>query len=637
MQIRFSFGDELVPDPVSTTAGALGGCGSALPCDDDIVEVIPSPAPASKIALRPYQIQANDALCSPPPGVWRQLLVLATGAGKTVVAADLVHRLIKPGKRCLFLAHRQELINQGAAKIRSYNSDVVVEIEKAEQRANRARHTPAAKPNVVVASVQSLHEKRLAEFDPCAFDLIICDETHHALAAGYKNIFEYFGCFDPERRTALVGVTATPARSDRKKLSTLFQREAYRRDIGPLIIDGYLCEVRAKRVNSQIDLSDIQIVDGDYDKNELADAVDTAERNALIVQAYLKFAAGRKTIVFAASVAHAQRLAELFNANGVKSNAIWGALATDLRIANLDAFRTDSITLISNYNVLLEGFDEPSISCVILARPTRSPNLTLQALGRGTRLFPGKSDLLVLDIQDKHAKNKPMTVAAAFGLPRDFDPENASLAQCASMIQSIDPGMRDKVLDPEALRKIHDRVKAGLDAEDIDILERREQTNAVKDLSFLRWQKSGDGYVLIVGNEKYTIERDGVDALALHWSCNGMRRTHPENFRTEAEAFARWDPLIAQRHEKSARYIRNDQDWIDKPATDKQLFSLFAYGAFKTRDDIPPALTQAEAANLLDVHKLQGSKFVYRRIPSDLRYIRPPREWTGPRHKRKSA
>ena len=305
--------------------------------------------PDGPIVLRPYQIAANDVLTAPPAHIWRQLVVLATGAGKTVVAADLVKRQIKPGMRALFLAHRDVLIRQAAEKIAWYDPTVAIEVEKGVERARRGRD---AGRGVVVGSVQSFHHDRLRSFARDSFDLIICDEAHHSANESYRQIFEHFGCFDDVRRTPLVGITATPKRSDKKTLADTYQREAYRKDIAELIREGYLCEVYAKRINSETNLSDIEIVRGDYDAKQLAKAVDSAERNATVVQAFLKYAAERKTLVFAASIAHAQRLAELFVQNGVRAEAVWGVMDDAARAAALTRFARGETQLLCNHSVL---------------------------------------------------------------------------------------------------------------------------------------------------------------------------------------------------------------------------------------------------------------------------------------------
>jgi len=609
--------------------------------DDIIVDEPREKRPAGAIKLRPYQTAANDSVCNAGPGMWRQLVVLATGGGKTIVAGDLVKRKIGKGQR-------EELISQGADKIGWYNPEFEIEIERGKERASRAPRLPDSTPNVVVASKDSLHPVRVREFEPDAFDLIICDETHHALSVSYKHIFEYFGCFDVERRTPLIGITATPDRQDKKSLSEIFQRVAYRKDITELIREGHLCDVRAKRINSETDLSEVGVVQGEFDQKALAEAVDSAERNALIVQSYLKYGEGRKTILFAASVAHGQRLAEVFNENGVKSEAIWGMLDKPERRARLDRFANDESTVLSNCAVLIEGFDEPSVSCIILARPIKSPSMLLQIIGRGTRLFEGKNYCLVIDVQDKG--KEAGTVAGAFGLPNNFQEDDCSLSEAAEMMRDIDPGLRDKALDMDSLRKVHERVKAGLDAEEIDILERREAEEAVKAVSELRWRKSGEGYVLHVStksgsdkktlNERYVLERNDLDQLQMRWTNGEKSRVSPDVFQDEKSAFEHWDAFIQKRHEQERKLLRNDEPWLSEPASKGQLEMLFGYGRFKLETDIPPKMTKAEAGDLISACKQMenegGPKYSFRRVPDKYR-TREAKAWTGPKYGKQHA
>jgi len=271
--------------------------------------------------------------------------------------------------------------------------------------------------------------------------------------------------------------------------------------------------------------------------------------------------------------------------------------------------------------------------------------MLLQIIGRGTRLFDGKSYCLILDIQDKG--DKATTVAGAFGLPNNFKEDDISMADASEMMKDIDPGLRDKALDMESLQKVHERVKAGLDAEDIDILERREAEAAVKAVSELRWRQSGDGYVLQISRkkdlpngkketttERYTLERNNLDQLQLKWSSGDKNRISTETFTEPKDAFAHWDAFIQKRHHADAKLLRNDEAWLSEPVSTKQLEMLFGYGRFKIETDIPPALSKAEAADLISTCKhleeSGGSKYSFRRVPEKYR-TREAKAWTGPK------
>ena len=330
------------------------------------------------ISLRDYQEQTLAALGS-PEATDADLVVCATGGGKTIIFAELLNRSLKPGQRALVLAHRDELIDQAVEKIRMVAPDLVIDREKAEHRA--PRHISmfgTGERSVVVASVQTLRAKRLSEWPKDAFSLIVCDEAHHATAISYTTIFDYFGC----RR---IGVTATPSRTDGKPLGDVFKRIAVDFGIRHLVQRGWLVPVNAQVVRSSVDLSDVKITAGDYAQGELERAVNVDDRNELILAAIEKFGEGRQTIVYAAGVDHAKVLAEDLSRLGISAEPIWGEMDKALRKDSLARFRAGGIRVLTNFGVLTEGFDEPKVGCIVLARPTQSELLLCQMIGRGTR------------------------------------------------------------------------------------------------------------------------------------------------------------------------------------------------------------------------------------------------------------
>jgi len=334
--------------------------------------------------LRPYQLAAVAAVLDAfRAGDRRTLLVLATGLGKTVCFADIARLGAEHGRRVLVLAHRTELLEQALAKLRAVGVDAAI-----EQGPNRAGDAA-----VVVASVQTLRGKRLASWPADSFHLIVIDESHHATATSYRTVLDHFAA------ARVLGVTATPDRGDGQALGDVFESVAYRYELRAAIRDGWLAPIRARRVVLEgVDLSSIHTRAGDLALNELAAVMGDEEALHGVAVPLLELAGDRRTIVFAVDVAHAHALAEVMNRYqpGV-ARAVDGSASSAVRSETLEAFRAGAFRVLVNCALFTEGFDEPSISCVAIARPTKSRALYSQMVGRGTRLAPGKADCLVLD------------------------------------------------------------------------------------------------------------------------------------------------------------------------------------------------------------------------------------------------
>ena len=344
------------------------------------------------LSLRDYQQEAVEAVIAEARnGVRRQLVVLPTGAGKTIVAAGLSAR---SHGRILMLVNRDELVQQSVEKLGYVWPEQDIGVVKAE-RDEHDRH-------VVVASVQTLqHPKRRERLDAKSFSLVIADEAHHSPAPGWVSTLEALGVLpNPEPGRLLLGITATPMRADGIGLKAVFEKVVYRRSIADLVRAGYLADVRGIRVRTRVDLSRVHISHGDFQTKQLSLAVDTPRRNDMIVETYLKHGERRRAVAFTVDVAHAQHLAEAFRAFGVRADWISGELPLDERRERLRKLREGEIDVLANCQILTEGWDEPSVSCLIMARPTKSTGLYIQQVGRGLRPYPGKDYCLVIDVSD---------------------------------------------------------------------------------------------------------------------------------------------------------------------------------------------------------------------------------------------
>lgn len=384
-------------------------------------------------------------------GVLRTLLVMATGCGKTVCFAELGRWVVSLAKRVLVLAHRSELLEQAQRKLSDV--DVWAAIEQADRRAGLAP--------VVVASVQTLQRARLEALDPAQFGLVVVDEGHHAPAASYRNILERFSAVP----TLLV--TATPDRADGKALGEICQSVAYRYEMRDAIRDKWLAPLRVRRIElAGVDLSRVKTRAGDLASDELGAIM--AEEHAVLGTAIplLEQAGNRRTIVFAVNVEHAYALAKaLCDRRGGCARVAHGEMDAHERAEVLADFRAGAFQFLVNVALFTEGFDEPSVSCVAVARPTKSRALYTQMVGRGTRLLGasleesianGKRDCLVLDFVGNSGRHKlvgPLDALAA-GTPIDDE-----LRGEAERILAEEEHDADDVLD-EAARRLEERRKA---------------------------------------------------------------------------------------------------------------------------------------------------------------------------------
>jgi ATP-dependent helicase IRC3 len=352
------------------------------------------------------------------------VVCLPTGAGKTVIFSHLA-RLAR--RQVLVLAHREELLSQAREKLeRAMAGAAVVAVEQGAQQA-----TDDAK--VLVCSIRSLHEKRLARvIDKRDFGLVIYDECHHAAAEDNLRVLRQLGAFDEEWNGTLLGFTATTARGDGKGLDTIFERIVYSRTLPEMIEDGYLSPLRGFRISTNADLTRLSSSGLDFDEEELAEAVDIEERNALVARSIQELARDRRTIAFCVTVNHARNLSRSLNLLGVPAGIVHGAMPSDARAKALADFRAGRTQVLTNVAVLTEGFDDPGVSCIAMARPTRSEGLYAQCIGRGTRLAPDKKDCLILDFVDVSSLSL-CTLPSLFGTPRDLDlfGEDANVARRA--------------------------------------------------------------------------------------------------------------------------------------------------------------------------------------------------------------
>lgn len=332
--------------------------------------------------LRPYQREAKNAILQEwNKGTKKTLLVLPTGTGKTIVFSKVIEDRVRTGDRVLVLAHRGELLDQAADKL-AKATGLLCATEKAEESCLGSWY------RVVVGSVQTLmREKRLNQFTQNFFNTIIIDEAHHCISESYQRVLNYFN------QANVLGVTATPDRGDMRNLGTYFESLAYEYTLPKAIKEGYLSPIKALTIPLKLDLTGVSQQAGDFKATDLGTALDPYLYQ--IADEMAKYCKGRKTVVFLPLIKTSQKFTEILIERGFKAAEVNGESSDRSEI--LKDFDDGKYDVLCNSMLLTEGWDCPSVDCIVVLRPTKIRSLYSQMVGRGTRLYPGKDHLLLLD------------------------------------------------------------------------------------------------------------------------------------------------------------------------------------------------------------------------------------------------
>lgn len=336
--------------------------------------------------LRPYQDECVTSIMAELREGRRTLAVMPTGTGKTVcfgaVAAEW-----QTG-RVLVMAHRDELIRQAQDKVGS----IVGETPEIEMGDDYAMDRGMLQSHVVVTSVQTMcRERRHSRFTPDDFGLLIIDEAHHAVASTYQKVIDYFS---QNENLKILGVTATPDRADEMALGKIFESVAFQYEISDAIRDGWLVPVEQQFVFVEgLDFSNARTTAGDLNGGDLAAEMEKEKALHGVVMPTMELAGDQQTLIFASSVAHAERMCEIINRHRPHSaEFVSGKTPTDERREMIRRYSRGEFQFLCNCGVATEGFDEPRIGVVAIARPTKSRSLYAQMAGRGTRVLPGVVD-----------------------------------------------------------------------------------------------------------------------------------------------------------------------------------------------------------------------------------------------------
>ena len=337
--------------------------------------------------LRPYQAEAMASIFKEwngnedKPSVNKTLLVLPTGCGKTIVFSKVIEECVRQGKRVLVLAHRGELLDQAADKL-AKATNLKCAKEKASDTCLNSWF------RVVVGSVQTLmQDKRLNKFSSDYFDTIIIDEAHHCISNSYQKILNHFD------GAKVLGVTATPDRGDMKNLGSVFESLAYEYTLPKAIKEGYLSPIKALTIPLKLDLSSVSQQAGDFKVSEIGSALDPYLEQ--IAEEMVKHCFDRKTVVFLPLISKSQKFVKILNEKNFKAVEVNGNSQNRAEI--LSDFDNDKYNVLCNSMLLTEGWDCPSVDCIVVLRPTKVRSLYSQMVGRGTRLYPQKEHLLLLD------------------------------------------------------------------------------------------------------------------------------------------------------------------------------------------------------------------------------------------------
>lgn len=543
---------------------------------------------------RPYQVEMKSAMAKAYDELVRQQLIsAATGTGKTSVFAGIpdYFRSRLPGQT-LVLAHRQELIKQAIDRMEEVNPHLTVTREQGV-------HLGDMNADVIVASVDTLQGERALKVNWASIDKIVTDEAHHAITDSYTNIYGLADVLRPDTHKLHAGFTATPQRADGKAMAAVFKKIVYTYSLRRAIKEGYLVEPKGIRVKTQTSLADVKTNNGDYSVQSLADVIDNPERNQLVVRAWLDHSKGRCTIGFTANIAHAVHLAEAFEYYGVKAEAVWGDDPD--RAAKIDRHKSGVTTVLLNCGVLTEGYDDPQIGCILLARPTRSGVLYCQMVGRGTRLFTGKDDCIIIDIVDATAKNSLLTLPSLMGLSSALDLRGKGLLWAVEQ-------MEEAAKDYPAIdfSKLADIDSLELFIQDTNLFEVSFPIEVENNSDFSWFTSPTGGYVLTlpkpkdshfsVKPDKITVTQNLLDKFEVFGSLKG--KTYKGERETIEEAFAVADKLIADKAPEVLTLIRQKATWHDGPATEKQLKALKSL-AKKIGKVVPPNITKGAASKLI--------------------------------------
>ncbi len=555
--------------------------------------------------LRDYQSECLDAVAlAAMQGCNRQLVVLPTAGGKTIIFAHLPERLrIRRPDKMLVLVQSDEIAFQSVDKLHACNPSLKIGLEKAQYKSTWS-------DDIVIASVQSLQgskiinengdwewSKRLLNMDRDGFRYVVVDETHHIAAVSYHSVLRYFKVLksepqfnDPTR--FLLGVTATPDRADNQGLEAFYDKIVFSRDIRAMIRDGWLATPEAHRIKTMVNIDDVGMRRGELITSQLENAINTPERNNLVVDKYLELGENAPFLAFTCDIQHTLDLTECFRARGIGAFGIASRSDKDSPwLITKEAERKETIAKYNNGDfpglvscaALLEGFDAPRAMVGLDATPTGSRLRFTQKFGRVLRPYPApeaagawpadkwrKRCAIWMDFIDSTSRHSLMSVPSLFGLRPDFDPKGKSVVEAVEEIERL------KTSKPALNANLYtnlDAIRAV--AERIDLFAVPSVPATIAPLTPFAWTMGvGDGvYVLKLPGERGDTLSIRVNALGEHEIARHVYgvQTPLGSAKTLAEALR-----MAERHvpQEAMVVLRSDAKWRRLPPSDNQIWAI---------------------------------------------------------------
>jgi superfamily II DNA or RNA helicase len=529
------------------------------------------------IELRPYQEECVrlvlEAFEKDRSGY--EIIVIPTGGGKTVCFGQVANDIQKKhGGNVLIIAHREELISQAADKYRMIRPEAII------GKVGSGVHEYGCE--VTVASIQTIcRPNHIEKLQSIGFNLIVVDEAHHIASKSYQDVLKAL----PE--AFVLGVTATPDRLDKKDILK-GKQPLFSKNIIDMVQEGYLCNFKAIAIQTHVSLDSVNTSMGDFNEGELNDAVNTAARNNLIVQKYREHTDGKRAACFCVTIAHADALCDAFNESGVPASVIKGTTPIEERKRIYHDFHIGKILILCTVMVCTEGWDEPLVEVIILARPTQSAGLFKQMFGRGLRLAPGKKECILLDITDNCLNHRlsPQNLKKAI-VKHLNDNETLLEAMEREKVENEERQIQIRKLKEKRLKDIH-----------IDLFEK------------LEWKELPNGvYLLEIGPERHKIALSPSKSNPELYYVQFKRA--PYNSSTDKATLLSengpvpidWAQQTAESHARKIIARPDSVFWIDKVNPSKKRFDPITEAQKKMMDwkKIPhhDEMTKGEASDLI--------------------------------------
>jgi superfamily II DNA or RNA helicase len=481
--------------------------------------------------IRPYQTRCLDAMeTAAKNGVTRQLVVMATGLGKTVVIGKFLERMGFPNTYGMM--HRTELIGQARDRFHAINPSIKIGFDKAEL------HPDPTTDRIVLATVQSVGHvggKRLAAMPKDWPKIVWTDEVHHAPADGYLAVLDHFGLRgdSPRRDVISIGTTATPDRLDELGYDQLFDDVVFRYGLRDGIKDGWLSDIKAWRVSSGMDLSMLKSRDGDFVQHELDEVVNTAEHNKLAVEVWAQHCRGRRSLLFCVTKDHARKVVAALEAAGGKAAMVVADTDPAVREAAIDDLRAGKIEAIVNVGVFTEGFDLPEIDCIHILRPTASRALYVQMIGRGTRKAPGKPYMELFDHTGQG--HDVCTVGQIFGLPDSWELDGKMMEQEASAVEGAVSDLGISINGLKGLADLKNRLRSRQQRMEL-IKGSLTAADLPSKLVWVRPSQTQERYIIAWRNET----REEVERMKIEYQFAALQAMEPKDLFGIAERIEIW-------------------------------------------------------------------------------------------------